>query len=439
MSSRERVASYRTSPTRIAVVGGGASGLTLAWLLGEGFEVSVFERGAEVGGNWCTIERDGQNIEMGAVKVFEHNLRLRRLCELMGMSLTVDEVIPDGGVKWDDTFRIHYPHVDGKLRRGAMMGASFGYLVGYLGLYLGLEQVRRVRPGPIARIKLRHIEAATGLRALPRTVRETVRAFLWMGALTYNDIADSAFMGLMANVHNNFAGFGRHRIFSIDRGFLGLAKALRKDNPRARFECAAAVQRVRTAADGDGLEVEWMHGEVSRRERFDHVVFACPPWHAAQMLEVEGTREIRARLERFVNAPNKVQLHDDDAIVGETGVVQLTVNARAYYSSLRTGVRKLWKSYQSHPTPERFDYPRPDTIDHEEIFDTDAFTAVDEVMAMNSDAVQGVANTWYIHNAYHPSLVRNGEQAVQQAMGLCARLDPDSPRLASLRLAPTAI
>lgn len=432
---------------RVAVIGGGASGLTLAWLLGADFEVTVLERNPEVGGNWSTIQIDDQNIEMGAVKVFSHNLRLRRLCELMGMTLTLDDVVPDGGVKWDDTFRIHYPHVrgvfgtrlGGRARRGTLMGLSFGYLLGYLGLYLGLEQARRVGEGPIARLKLKHIERVSGLAFMPRNLRDTVRAFLWMGALTYNEIPESGFMGLMANVHNNFAGFGRHKIYNIDQGFQGLARkvaaSIHSANPSAGIECGAEVERV--GGRPGALWVQWHAQGVARSETFDHVVFACPPWRAAPMLEVEGTRDIRERLEAFVNAPDKVQLHDDENIVGETGVVQLTVDDKAYYASLRTGVRKLWKSYQSHPTPEKFAFPRPEKVEHHEIFDTDAFRALDQVRAMNSDEVQGRSQCWFIHNAYHPSFIRNGEQAVQQAMGLCARMHPGSSMLAELRREPS--
>lgn len=436
----------RRSPSnrpRLAVVGGGASGLTLAWMLQDDYEVSVFERGPEVGGNWSTINIDGTNIEMGAVKVFDHNRHLRRLCELMGMSLTVDQVFPDGAVKWDDTFRLHYPHVKSKAARGALMGASFGYLLTYLGLYHALEPARRRMPSSMGGLKLRHVDKLTGLAFAPRSLRETVRAFLWMGALTYEEIDESGFMGLMANVDNNFAGFGRFRIFNIDQGFQGLARALARSNPNSRIECGAEVLEVRDDPEFEGrpeMQLRWRREDGGEElETFEHVVFACPPWRAAQILRVRAAEPVRRRLEKFVNAPNRVSLHDDEAIVKRSGMVQLTVDAKAYYASLRTGVRNLWKSYQSFPTPERFAHPRRDSIEDEKVFDTDAFRAVDEVRAMNSDAVQGVANTWYIHNAYHPSLVRNGEQAVEQAMGLCRRLAPDSPRLAALEVAPQPV
>ena len=54
--------------TSIAIVGGGASGLTLARTLADlGFtRVVVFERSAEVGGKSCTIDIDGRPHDLGA-------------------------------------------------------------------------------------------------------------------------------------------------------------------------------------------------------------------------------------------------------------------------------------------------------------------------------------------------------------------------------------
>lgn len=422
---------------KLAIIGGGASGLTLAWLVRDEFDVVVFERGQEVGGNWSTIELDGRVIEMGAVKVFEHNQYLRRLCELMGTKLTLDDVVPGGQTSLDDTFRIHYPHIRSKVARGALIGAAFAYLGSYFAIYHALEAARRFDHERVAAVQLRHVEAMTGLAMAPRTLRETVRAFLWMGALTYEDIEQSAFIGLMANVHNNFAGFGKWRIFNIDTGFQSVARKLREVSSNVRFECDAPVDRVEDAQDK--LQVRWTRGGETTSEDFDHVVFACPPWRAAEILHVRGCERVRERLDEFVNAPDRVVLHDDEAIVGKSGIVQLTVDAQAFYANLRTGVRNLWKSYMSYPTPAKYAHPRPSTIEHEEVFDTDAFRAAAQVPDMNSDAVQGVKNTWYIHNAYHPSFVRNGEQAVEQAIGICERLCPQSSYLLTLKVPPAPL
>ena len=51
---------------RVAVIGGGISGLATAFLLKrKGVEVTVFEAADNVGGNVQTIEKDGYTIEQG--------------------------------------------------------------------------------------------------------------------------------------------------------------------------------------------------------------------------------------------------------------------------------------------------------------------------------------------------------------------------------------
>jgi protoporphyrinogen/coproporphyrinogen III oxidase len=68
--------------TRVLVVGGGISGLTLAWYLQRrGAEVTVLEAGAAPGGNIRTVERDGFLIDTGPTSTL---LRGGALAEMIG-------------------------------------------------------------------------------------------------------------------------------------------------------------------------------------------------------------------------------------------------------------------------------------------------------------------------------------------------------------------
>ena len=53
---------------KIGIVGGGAAGLTSAWLLGDQHEVTLFEADDRLGGHAHTIEieTDGQRLEVDA-------------------------------------------------------------------------------------------------------------------------------------------------------------------------------------------------------------------------------------------------------------------------------------------------------------------------------------------------------------------------------------
>ena len=76
---------------RVAVIGGGISGLTTAFLLKrKAFDVTVFEASDVVGGNVQTLTRDGYTIEQGPNSL----LRSPRLIELIKLLKIEDKVLP---------------------------------------------------------------------------------------------------------------------------------------------------------------------------------------------------------------------------------------------------------------------------------------------------------------------------------------------------------
>ena len=76
---------------RVAVIGGGISGLTTAFLLKrKGFDVTVFEASDVVGGNVQTLTRDGYTIEQGPNSL----IRSPRLIELIKLLKIEDKVLP---------------------------------------------------------------------------------------------------------------------------------------------------------------------------------------------------------------------------------------------------------------------------------------------------------------------------------------------------------
>lgn len=76
---------------RVAVIGGGISGLTTAFLVKrKGSDVTVFEASDAVGGNVQTLRRDGYTIEQGPNSL----LRSPRLIELIKLLQIEDKVLP---------------------------------------------------------------------------------------------------------------------------------------------------------------------------------------------------------------------------------------------------------------------------------------------------------------------------------------------------------
>lgn len=92
---------------RVAVIGGGISGLTTAYLLKKkGFDVTVFEAADTVGGNVQTVTRDGFTIEQGPNSL----LKSPRFVELVKSLDLEDQVLPA-----DPSAKKRYILADGKL------------------------------------------------------------------------------------------------------------------------------------------------------------------------------------------------------------------------------------------------------------------------------------------------------------------------------------
>src|SRR5262245_33912310 len=73
---------------RVVLVGGGISGLALAYRLEQllpDAEVTVLERGARLGGSIDTVTRDGFTVECGPNGFLDSNPSTRDLCVQLGL------------------------------------------------------------------------------------------------------------------------------------------------------------------------------------------------------------------------------------------------------------------------------------------------------------------------------------------------------------------
>jgi oxygen-dependent protoporphyrinogen oxidase len=88
-----------TRTPRVAVVGGGLTGLTAAWELRKaGFQVRLFERSDSVGGRTRSIRKDGFVFDVGAITMLPTYANTCALAEELGIGSHLHRVAPVIGI-----------------------------------------------------------------------------------------------------------------------------------------------------------------------------------------------------------------------------------------------------------------------------------------------------------------------------------------------------
>src|SRR6266542_4236155 len=131
--------------SRVVIVGGGISGLALAYRLEQlapAAEVTVLERSDRLGGTVGTIERDGFRVELGPNGFLDNNPSTRTLCGDLGLG---DRLIPASESAGRNRFlflrgRLH------KLPTGLLSFLTSGVLSWRGKFALLTERFRRPRP-----------------------------------------------------------------------------------------------------------------------------------------------------------------------------------------------------------------------------------------------------------------------------------------------------
>src|SRR6516162_2147478 len=99
-------------PTRVVIVGGGLSGLSLAYRLRErrpDVELTVLEKRPAAGGNIATLSRDGFRVEYGPNGIFDAKPSTLQLCRDLGLG---DRLVAAS----EAARKNRYLFLDGKLR-----------------------------------------------------------------------------------------------------------------------------------------------------------------------------------------------------------------------------------------------------------------------------------------------------------------------------------
>lgn len=266
---------------RTVIVGGGISGLSLAWALrARGTPVTLLEASDRVGGHIRSWVEDGFVLEAGPNGFLDRDGAVTRLVEALGIGERLRAAAPSGDRR--------AVFVRGKVRflpsRPPQLLVS-NVLPWWAKLRLLLEPLSRRGPSGVDE-SLAHF----GRRHFGRHVTET--------------LLDAVQTGIFAGDSDRLsvrAAFPRlHEMERSHRSLLVAAKAMRRSGPPSRllsFEggletlpralgqalgdtVRVGVQVRALEPAGGGWQVRWAGGD----ERFERVILAVPPHTSAELL-----------------------------------------------------------------------------------------------------------------------------------------------------------
>jgi len=262
----------------IAILGGGASGLTLARTLADlGFErVVVFEQAAEVGGKSCTVELDGRPHDLGATMGvpidYRHVVGFSREAGLATAPLPAER---------------HYSVVRGRAVAHArrdlprVLAEAAKYVALHARAWRDADAgLHRADPALFA--PWRDVVARHGLHAASR------RMLCYRTGFGYGfDDEVPAVMYASLIKPRTLLGLATGAPFVWQGGTQPIWRALAA-RLAARLELRTATRVTRIARDATGATVWSTRAGRARCERFDRVVIAFDPAQALPILDASA-------------------------------------------------------------------------------------------------------------------------------------------------------
>jgi len=409
----------------IAVIGTGISGMSAAWLLSQGHDVTVYEQDNRLGGHSNTVEAPGAGgtpVDTGfivyndrnypnLVALFEH-LKVPTKASEMSFAVSVD----DGALEYGTTTL-------GQLiaqKRNLIRPRFWSMLSDLLRFYREAPSFRE--DGDTVTSLGDYLDAGRYGRAFQEDHLLPMAAAIWSTPSGRVRDYPAAAMIRFCDNHGLLKVNNRPEWRTVDGGSREYVKRL----------TAAYADRVRLGRGArhvtrspDGVTITDAGGETAR---FDHAVFACHADQALAML-ADPSAEERALLGAFQYTLNETILHSDASLMPKRKAIWSSWNYSAG-SGVEAGppcvtywMNRLQSIPESNPlfvTLNPVKRPRPDSViqtlmyEHP-LFDEGAIRAQRKLWSL-----QGQRGSWfcgaYFGSGFHEDGLQAG-LAVAEALG----------------------
>jgi predicted NAD/FAD-binding protein len=414
---------------RIAIVGGGAAGLTAAYLLDADHDVTVFEALDRLGGHahTVTVDAGGDSVSVDAGFEFFSGAMFPTFTRLLGLLGVPVQRYPLTATFYTSDNR--YVCLLPPLRAGRLIWPALKprQILDLLQFGVALHHAGPLMRRRDASISLQHF--ADGLPVLRAFKRDFLVPFLLAGWCLEPEefLQFSAYDVLSYAYWHRPTGLSPYRWTEVVGGTQAYIQALARAVTRGMIHTACPV--VRLARHNQGFRLQTGAGG---EHDFDHVILATNAQAAGRLLAgVEGAEDAQRALGEIEYFPTTIAVHGDPRLMPADRRYWSVANIRYDGRHSANTVWKGWKSraplFRSWVTYEarlpeplyalaRFDHPKVNA----------RYFAAQPRLA----AAQGRSQLW-LAGVYLRDIDCH-ESAVLSAIHLARRLAPESDRLKAL-------
>jgi predicted NAD/FAD-binding protein len=406
----------QAKPSRIAVIGSGISGLSCAWLLSQGHEVTLFEAAERLGGHAHTVEVLAPGgpiaVDMGFIVYNEVNYpNLTALFRHLGaptkpadMSLAIS--LDDGDLEY------------GSKSLASLFAQPSALLrPRFWSMLRDLNRFYQTAPGHLATldpvVSLSEYLRAQGYgAALRQDHLLPMAAAIWSASVEgVGEHPAAAFIRFFEN-HDLLRFVGRRSWRTVDGGSQNYVDRLARAF-QGRIRLSARIAAVHRREDGVRVIEDGGHETA-----FDHVVFAT---HAPTTLRLLADADARERtlLGAFRYTSNQVVLHQDRRLMPRRRLAWASWNHLGRRDDPASGCVSYWMNHlqglrQSPPlfaTLNPHLEPRADLVHQTRAFEHPHFDAAALTAQKELWSLQGARRAWFCGAYFGAGFHEDGLQA----------------------------